>query len=167
MTGILPIRKENFEFTNRDCINFALMFLADVKSHYDDILSTVTQSEWVLFRDGLIFYLSVELLTQTKDTIDLLDQTKNLECKKDLANCLLKRLEELQRPVLGLNWTNLFTMANPNILSIKQLELTRSIETYISCLIVFFGNETNEMDIKIKIDQQFDQLIKNDRLPGK
>ena len=144
-----------------------MSFLADIRSHYEDILSTVTESEWVLFRDGLIFYLSVELLTQSTDTICLIDQTKNVQCQKDLANCLLKRLEELQRPVLGLNWTNLFTMADANMLSIKQLELTKSIETYVSCSIVFFGNAKNETEIKKKIDQQFDRLIKNERLPGK
>jgi hypothetical protein len=167
MTGVLPIRKENFELTNRDGIKFASLFLEDVKSHYDDILSTVTEHEWISFRDGLLFYLSVELLTQSKDTIDLIDQTKNIECKKDLANCLLKRLEELQRPVLGLNWTNLFTMVDPNILSIKQLELTRSIQTYITCLVFFFENDTSEMEIKKKIDRQFDELIRTEHLPGK
>jgi hypothetical protein len=167
MTGILPITKKNFDLTNRNTINFAIALISDIKEHYDHIFSTVTTEEWKLFRNGLVLYLSIEFLSQSKDTINLIHQMKNNECKKDLANVLLQRFEELQKPVLGLNWTELFTIVDPKILTLKQLELTRSIQTYITSVIQFLGININEMQIQDRLSRQFDQLIFDERLPGK
>ncbi len=166
MTGLLPITKKNFDL-NRDTINFAIALISDIKEHYDLIFSTITAEEWDLFRDGLVLYLSIELLSQSKDTINLIDQMKNDQCKKDLANILLKRLEELEKPVLGLNWTNLFTLVDPNILTLKQLRLTKSMQTYIPSLVQFVEMNINEIEIHENINRHFDDLIFEERIPGK
>ena len=167
MTGILPIVPAKFQLDNPEAIKFVRNLLEDIRAHYPDILANVIESDWITFRDGLVFYFSIELLTQSKDTIQLIEQMQVEDLRRDLANCILKRLEEFQRPVLGLNWTNLFNHVDPNILSINQLGLTRSIETYINCLVIFFGQEWTDTEISQKINRHFDDLIRTDRLPGK
>ncbi|CAF0809248.1 unnamed protein product [Rotaria sordida] len=165
MTGLLPITKSNFDLTSHFVINFALAMIDDIKEHYDHLFATVSVGDWPLFRDGLTLYLSIELLSKSKDTIELVHQMKNEQCKKDLANVLLQRLELLQRPVLGLNWTSLFTIVDPNILTLKQLELTRSIQTYITSLVQIVGMNITEMEITDTIVRHFDRLIYEDCLP--
>jgi len=167
MTGLLPITKLNFDLNSKDTIHFTSALIDDIKDHYDHIFATITTNEWLLFRDGLILYLSIELLSKSDDTITLIHRMKNEQCKKDLANVLLQRLEELQRPILGLNWTDLFTLVHPNILTLKQLELTTSIQIYITSLVQIVGINRNEMEIRDTIIRQFDKLVYEDRLPGK
>lgn len=167
MSGVLPITKKNFDITNRDTINFSVALLSDLQEHYDKIFSTVTTEEWNLFRNGLVLYLSIEFLTQSKETIKIVHRIKNTQCKKDLANVLLQRLEEIQKPVLGLNWTELFSLVDPNILTLKQLELTRSIEIYITSLVQFVERNINEIEIHEQLKRHFDQLIFEKRLIGK
>jgi hypothetical protein len=167
MTGLLPITKTNFDLTSQYTTNFACALIDDIKEHYDHLFSTITVHEWPLFRDGLSLYICIDLLSKVTDTITIIHRVKNDECKKDLANVLLQRLEQLQRPVLGLNWTDLFTIVDPNVLTLKQLGLTGSIQTYITSLVQFVGMNINEMEISDKIVRHFDQLIFEDRLTGK
>jgi len=167
MTGLLLITKKNFDLTNRDAINFTIALISDIEEHYDNIFSGIKSEEWPLFRDGLVLYLSIELLSQSKNTMNLIHQMKNKDFKKDLANVLLKRLEEFQKPILGINWTNLFTLVDPNILTLKQLELTGSIQIYVTSLVQIVGMNINEMELREKVDRHFDQLIYDERLPGK
>lgn len=167
MTGILPIVPAKLQVDNPEAIQFVRTITEDIHQHYLNILANVTESDWTRFRDGLVFYFSIELLTESKNTIELIEQMQVEDLRRDLANCILKRLEEFQRPVLGINWTNLFNHVDPNILSIKQLSLTRSIQTYITCLIIFFGQEWADPEIGQKIHRNFDELIRTDRLLGK
>ena len=167
MTGLLPVTKINFDSNNHYTINFTWALTEDIKEHYDHIFATITSEEWPLFRRGLTLYLSIELLSKSGDTITLINRMKNEECKKDLANVLLQRLDELQRPILCLNWTDLFTLVDPTILTLKQLELTGSIEIYVTSLVRIIGINGNEMEIRDTIVRQFDQLVYEDRLPGK
>ncbi|CAF3301427.1 unnamed protein product, partial [Rotaria sp. Silwood2] len=139
--------------------NFTLALIDDIKEHYDNLFSIVSVGDWHLFRDGLTLYLSIELLSKSKDTIELVHRMKNERCQKDLANVLLQRLELLGRPVLGLNWTSLFTIVDPNILTLKQLELTGSIKTYITSLVQIVGMNINEVELSDKIIRHFDRLI--------
>ena len=166
MTGILPIPVQYIKIDNLDANKFLGMILDDIRLHYNHILANVSGKDWNSFRDGLVFYFSHELLSQAKDTIKYLEQMQVEELRMDLANCLLQRLDELQRPVLGVNWTNLFNVVNPNVLSINQLSLTRSIETYITLLMIFYRAKSKEIDISKKIDRHFDESIRQDRLPG-
>ncbi|CAF2385070.1 unnamed protein product [Rotaria sp. Silwood2] len=159
MTGLLPIIKTNFDLTSHFVINFTLALIDDIKEHYDNLFSIVSVGDWHLFRDGLTLYLSIELLSKSKDTIELVHRMKNERCQKDLANVLLQRLELLGRPVLGLNWTSLFTIVDPNILTLKQLELTGSIKTYITSLVQIVGMNINEVELSDKIIRHFDRLI--------
>jgi hypothetical protein len=167
MTGILPITKGNFDLTSQFTTNFAAALIDDIKEHYDHLFSTITLNEWPLFRDGLTLYICIDLLSKPKDTITIVHRVKNEECKKDLANILLQRLEDLHRPILGLNWTGLFTLVDPNILTLQQLGLTESIQTYVTSLVQIVGMNIKEMDLSDKIIRHFDQLIFEDRLPGK
>ena len=167
MTGLLPITRNNldvnFHFTN----NYVHVLIDDVKEHYDNLFALLTDHDWPLFRDGFSLYLAVELLSRTNDTLALVHQVRNEDCKRDLANVLLKRLEILQRPVLAVNWIDLFTLADPNILTLKQLQLTRSVETYIKSLAKILDKHTNEMDLDTKVIRHFDESIAEDRLTGK
>ncbi|CAF3395094.1 unnamed protein product [Rotaria sp. Silwood1] len=165
MTGLLPITKVNFDLSSHFVVNFTLALIDDIKEHYDNLFATVSLSDWPLFRDGLTLYLAIELLSKPKDTIELVHQMKNEQYKKDLANILLKRLESLGRPVLGLNWTSIFTTVDSNILTLKQLELTRSIKTYVTSLVQIVGMNISEMELSDKIIRHFDRLIYEDCLP--
>ncbi|UJR36511.1 hypothetical protein I4U23_029232 [Adineta vaga] len=164
MAGILPITKSNFDLTSHSTTKFALAVTDNLREHFDQIFAPITNEDWPLFRHGLILYLSIELLIQSSDTITLIHRMKNEYCKKDLANVLLKRLEDLQRPVLGLNWTDLFKLVDSNIVSLKQLELTERIPIYISSLVQVLGIQKDNHAIHDEIIRQFDQLIFEDRL---
>lgn len=167
MTGILPVPIEYIKIDNVESMKFLQLILGDIRLHYNHILANVTKRDWISFRDGLVFYFSHELLSQPKDTMKFIEEMQVEELQIDLANCLLQRLEELQRPVLGLNWTNLFNLVDSSVLSINQLNLTRSIETYITCLMIFFRTKSNDADIVGKINRHFDDSIRQDRLPGR
>lgn len=167
MTGLLPITKDNFHSFQYDVRNFSIALLSDLKEHYNKIFSTIKADEWNLFRDGLVLYLSIDFLTQSKDTIQLIHQMKNNQCKIDLANVLLQRLEELQKPVLALNWTDLFSIVDPSILTLKQLQLTRSIEIYVTSLVEFVRINNYQVNTSEKLKRHFNELIFDERLQGK
>ena len=166
MTGLLPITEINFDLSSHFTKNFTLALLDSIREHYDHLLSTVTSADWPLFRSGLVLYLSIELLSQSNNTITLIHQMKNEECKQDLAHVLLQRLEELQKPILDLNWSSLFEIVNPEIISLKQLELTRSITTYIMSLVRFVGVNGHKKEISDNVIHHFDRLVYENRLPG-
>ncbi|CAF3343766.1 unnamed protein product [Rotaria socialis] len=165
MIGLLPVKKTNFDLTSHSTTQFAFALIDDIKEHYDDLFATITTGDWPLFRDGLTLCLALELLSKSKDTILLVHQMKNEACKKDLANALLLRLEYLERPVLGLNWISLFTIVDPNIFSVKQLELTGSIATYITSLVQIVGMNIDKMEVADETIRHFDKLIFEDCLP--
>ena len=166
MTGLLPITRTNLDITFHFTRNFTGVLIEDIKEHFDHLFALLNDRDWPLFRDGFSLYLAIELLSRTGDTVALVHRLRNEDCKRDLANVLLKRLETLQRPVLGQNWIDLFTMVDPNILTLKQLQLTRSIETYIMSLVKILEKHVNEMDMDTKIIRHFDGSITDDRLTG-
>ena len=167
MTGSLPITKKNFKLTNRDSIGFTSAVLADIKEHSENIFSSVKLEEWVLFRDGLVIYLCSELLSESSDTINLVHQMQNEEYKRDLATTLLLKLEELQRPILALNWTSIFTLVDPTVLTLNSLQLTQSMETYITSLVQVLMAKEPDIKMSGQITDQFNELIRQERLPGK
>ncbi|CAF1549778.1 unnamed protein product, partial [Adineta ricciae] len=164
MMGILPIAKSNFDVKSHFTVNFTLAMTGTLREHFDKVFATVNQDEWPLFRDGLVLFMSIEFLIKAGDTMTLIHRMKNEQCKKDLANVLLQRLEELQRPIIGLNWTDLFALVDQNILTLKQIELTESIPIYITSLIQILEIEKNSSTLQDQVIRQFDNLIFESRL---
>ena len=159
MMGILPIAKSNFDVKSQFTVNFTLAMTGTLREHFDKVFATVHQDEWPLFRDGLVLFVSIEFLIKADDTMTLIHRMKNEECKKDLANVLLQRLEELQRPIIGLNWTDLFALVDQNILTLKQIELTESIPIYITSLVQILGIEKNNSVLEDQVILQIANVI--------
>lgn len=166
MTGVLPITRMNFDINSHEVRNFTAALVDDVQEHYDDILSTVTTDEWPLFRNGLCLHMAIELLSKQKNTTTLVERMKNETCKKDLVNVLLLQLEMLQKPILNVNWTTLLAIADPNIISLQLLGLTRSIQIYITSLLQYILLHIDEVNLSDQVNHHFDTLVFEDHLPS-
>jgi len=166
MIGVLPIEKKNLDLRKREIKNFIAPILDFVRDNYTAILSTVTVEDWLLFRNGLVICLLFDLLTEQKDTIKLVHAIPDVDQKQNLATVLLKKLEEFQKPILGLNWTSIFPLVDPNGLSLNSLELTQSMETYVTSLISILHAKGYSEATVTEVNQHFDDLVRRERLPG-
>ena len=166
MIGVLPIEKKNFDLRKRELKNFIAPVLDFVRDNYMAILETVSVEHWLLFRNGLVICLLFDLLTEQKDTIKLVHAIPDVDQKQNLATALLKKLEEFQKPILGLDWSSIFPLVDPNDLSLNSLELTQSMETYITSLISILHAKGYSEATVTEVSQHFDDLVRRERLPG-
>ena len=167
MTGLLPIKKKNIDLSNGRMIKIALAFLENAKEDYNNILREISTQEWPLFRDGLVLYLSFEMLNQANDTINLVRSIPDEEWKKDLAIVLLQRLAELKKPILGRNWTDLFSLVDPISITLDHFQLIDSMQMYVTILARILEVESNSTMIHSQLSGYFDQMIHGEYLPGK
>ena len=109
----------------------------------------------------------IQAVTESVNTIQLIELIENEVWRRDLANLVLQQLAIFQLPVLATNWTDLFSFVDPAVIDLKQLGLARSIETYIELLLAVLPKTAGEMRLNERIIEHFDLMIYDDRLMGK
>jgi hypothetical protein len=167
MTGLLPINAKNFNLKAEVTTRFAQVILDDIMEYFNDLFNLVNESEWILFRDGLTYYLIFALHSQQKSTINMIRQIQNQTYQRDLARSLLNRLEGLQSVTLDDTTIELFSLVDSIDLSLKQLTLTRTIPTYIMGLTRMMSQHIHTRITNTDIEVHFNNLIVHNYLPGR
>ena len=168
MIGSLNVTSTNLDPEYQAVRIFSKRLIEDMKQHEEKIFQLVSDENWPNFSNGLAICLSVQLVTDPTESIQIVEKISNEKRRRDLATLLIKRLEQLNRPVISADWTKIFQFLDPQIITLRQFELTRSIEVYLYSLIVVLQQKPTTRDFTDdELVVRFDQLIYQDRLIGK
>lgn len=158
MLGLLiPLNNESFDQNSISAQQFIRKLAVHVQTNFRQLLNIVDKHEWSLFKNGLALLLSFELVYQQIDhlqpnTLILLYQINNQKQRQEIANELLQQLHKQQQPLsINSNWTDLFTLVDPEIINIKQLDLADTFESFISCI--------TKISTVLQVHHQFEQDI--------
>lgn len=168
MIGSLNVTSTNLDLDYQAVRIFSKRLIEDLKENQEKIFQLVSDENWTHFSNGLAICLSVQLITDPTESIRTVKKISNEKHRRDLATLLIKRLEQLNRPVISADWTNIFQLVDPQIITLRQFELTQSIEVYLYSLIVVLQQKpTTRNFTDDELVTRFDQLIYQDRLIGK
>ena len=162
MLSILPINKENFLIDNTSLNSLASELYDYIKMHLDELLKTTGNNEWLEFVQGLIIFMSAQMLgTQIIfNTFSLLDQMINYQDKRQLiGNLLLKRIVELQMPIKNDNWANLFPLITDKRLLHNCLDLVTTLDDYLIVLQYIIRTNSINEQMQMELTKNFDKLI--------
>jgi hypothetical protein len=162
MLAMLPIDKDNFKIDNTSLSSLASELYDYIKMHLDDLLKTTDNNEWLEFVQGLIIFMSAQMLgTQTIfNTFSLLDQMINYQDKQQLiGNLLVKRIVELQMPIKNDNWVNLFPLITDKHLLHNCLDLVTTLDDYLNILQHIIRNNSINEQMQMELTKHFDKLI--------
>ncbi len=125
-----PIRKENFD---RNCLSaseFIHKIMCHIRTDFLHLLKFETKDGLAILSAFELFYQKLEHSNDNK--LDYLHQISDEKLREDIANKILLQLSRLEQPIIAnSNWTDLFTMVNPQEIKINYLNLAASFETLI------------------------------------
>jgi hypothetical protein len=140
MIGILSINEQNFDRWNACSIPFAHEIMIHLRENFANLCRVVNDIEWILFQRGLAILVSIELLQYrsndfNENKVIFLQQIPDPTRRKLAAYKTLSRLHKINLPIFNdVSWTDLFTMIDPTKIDINHLNLTNSIETFVTCI---------------------------------
>ncbi|CAF4450434.1 unnamed protein product, partial [Rotaria sp. Silwood2] len=124
MIGILPLTKNNLDTIYLSSTKIFPLITNKIFECWNDIMGSVFETEMVSFEDGvakllcLKLWLTITFIPNSKDTsgetISLLRRMPAEEKRQEIINIMLKQLVEINNPLQGSTWTELFDLANPN-----------------------------------------------------
>ena len=165
MIGFLNVTNTNLALDYAPVRQFSQSLVEDLNQHHEKVFQLVTDKDWPHFCNGLSVFLAIQLVTNPAKLINIVQRISHIEHRGELANLLIRRLEQLNRSVISADWISLFTLVDPQTITLRQLELTRSIEIYLLASIAVLQRnlpERNFTDEDFAV--RFDQLIYEDLL---
>ncbi|CAF1226527.1 unnamed protein product [Rotaria sordida] len=140
--------------------------------HWDDIMDST--SELISFEGGLAKLLCLKLWLTTifipnlKDTsgevISLLRRIPADIKRQQIIDIMFNQLAEVNSPLQGSGWTELFDLVDPNQLKFKDLELITSISSYVKYFIkIAIITKSKNIDVKEKVEQLIQDFVNTNR----
>ncbi|CAF1541556.1 unnamed protein product, partial [Rotaria sp. Silwood1] len=118
--------------------------LSSIAQQYDGVIDSASGDKSDSFENAVVkflclkLWLTTEFIENKKDTsgeiIELIHRIQE-EKRKKVVSGMLKLLVEINSPIQGSKWTELFNLVEPNQLKFKHLRLTTSIDAYLKYLI--------------------------------
>lgn len=141
MMGLLsPMKKETFHRNCAAAQQFTSKMMSEMRRHLNTLMEVINRSEWDMMKLGFGLLCCFDLLFEKMDdveanTLDLLVQISEKELREDLTYVILQQLSQLDKPIAtSINWTNLFTLINPQKININHLNAACSFETFVLCI---------------------------------
>lgn len=174
MIGCLPLDKKNFNVTNEYVRKLSTMVLSKVSQQLVEIFETMNEKKWLLFKDGLIILMSIEILNNESlntdyDAISLINRIPEDNNKQQyIANEFFQKLISLRLPVVRTNWIKLLSFVNDEQLNLNCLCLVATFDHFLYCLNRIVPLCTIDDKSKDKISTIFeDKLRHNDIITRK
>jgi hypothetical protein len=150
----------------------------NIFQYWDDIISSVSETELDLFNDGvsklfcLKLWLTKKFIPNSIDTsgeiIPLLRRIPVEENRQKVINTMLKVLVEISRPLQGSEWTELFDMTIPDQLELEHVELITSFGSYLKYLFqIVTTTKLKNINIKDKIEIFIEDFLNKNRFTRK
>jgi len=173
MLALLPLNRENMIIGSEAARQFASIVLKKLSEKVQTIWATIAESEWPLFREGLITLYCIKLHHQeseneTDDPFLLLSMMSDEARRQEIVTKLLTVLGDLQCSLPRKQEVILYALVDRDHLTLEHLEMTTSLETYISYLIQLvrdYQGDHNQLEEKIQI--QLDKLLKENHFRSK
>jgi hypothetical protein len=175
MIALLPINEENIIIGSEAARIFTSMILNTLSEKLLDVWTTMVDTEWSSFRDGLIKLCCIRLLNRqvsekpaNSNTLNLLSMIPKPEQKQEIAMKLLNLFSDLRRSLPEKHEVPLYSLVGEHHLTLEHLELTTSLETYIKYLTqLVIAHQTDIKELEQKIEKQLDKLLKEKRFSSK
>jgi len=140
MISVLPLEKNNFYVTDDYARKLSAIILRLISKHVSTIFEEMNESDWILFEDGLVILMSIEMLNDENlnmeyDSITLLTRIPTKDNKQKLiANTLFKKLMQLKLQINRDNWIDLLNFVDNNNLAFDCLDLATTFDHIRCCL---------------------------------
>ncbi|CAF1118854.1 unnamed protein product [Rotaria sp. Silwood1] len=145
MIGILRINQNNIDIIHLSSKEHVPCILSSIFKHCDGVIDSVSRDDFDFFENSVATFLCLKLWLTTEfienkkdtsgETIELIRRIRQEEKRHKVVSGMLKLLVQINSPIKGSKWTELFSLAGPNQLSLEHLELITSIEAYLNYLI--------------------------------
>ena len=176
LVGLLKISRESFSLLSSPTKEFTDYIICRMTNYLDNIMASVTEDEWVLFKNGLATIVCIHLLSQASASPDLvknncaaLDSLARISSRnkvEDIANTILERLDDLKRPISNLCWHELLTLVSSDRIRLDHLKFNRSFDSYLTCIGKFSRELALDKNFKQNVAQHFDDLVHNNHFPS-
>jgi hypothetical protein len=165
MLALLPLNRENMTIGSEAARLFASIVLKTLSNNLQTIWTTITGSEWPLFREGLITLYCIILHHQglekeTDDPFRLLSMIPDEAWRQETAMKLVDLLRNLQCSLPRNQEVMLYTLVGNDNLTLEHLQMATSLETYISYLTQFIiAHQEDYTSLEEKIQIQLNKLL--------
>ncbi|CAF1340065.1 unnamed protein product [Adineta steineri] len=170
MTALLPINRENMTVGSEAAKLFASIVLKHLSERSQEIWTTVIDSEWLSFSEGLVKLCCIQLLDgqvsieQTNDYFIILSTIPDKTRREETVIKLLTLLNNLRYTLPRNQDVALYSLIDQNHLTLEHIELAASLETYISYLTQFvLSHQEDPNELHEKIQTQLDKLLSEKR----
>ena len=176
MVGLLDMNKNNLSLQSSQTENVVKKILFFIIDSLNGIIGSVPPDEWPLFKNGLSIIICIQLfvealphmrkLAKNSFTMEFLKHISNQNQIEDVADNILKHVENWNRTILDCHWSELLTLVNPRSIQPKHFEFNHSFQTYFSYIARFFPALALDVNYRHNISRHFDGLMMNDRFPS-
>ena len=173
MMAPLPINGENMLIGSEAAQLMVSITLQNLKRNFQAGWTAISESEWISFREGLVILSCIRLYHQDAGNnadcpLDLLPMICDQRRQQDVADKLVNFLGDLGCTLPKHQEVILFTLIGQNILTLKHLEMTRSLDTYVGYvaqLLTSHQNDSTQLEGEIQL--QLDTLIPKNHFASK
>jgi hypothetical protein len=173
MVTPLPIDQENMLIGSEAAQLFASIVLRILSENLQTVWTTIVDTEWASFRDGLVTLCCIKILygqeteKEAYDSVNLIAMIPEETRRQETATKLLDLLSDLRRTLPENQEVALYALVGPEHLTLEHLKLAASLETYISYLTqLMISNQVDDKQLDEKIQIQLDKLLKENHFPS-
>lgn len=176
MVGLLDINKNNFTLQSPQTKQFVKQMLFFIVNDLNSITTSVTPDEWPLFKNGLSIMVYIQLsiraslpknaIEKSPFTLKFLTCISDQNRIKDVANSILKYVDNWNQSILDCDWSELLTMVTSCFIRPKHFEFNHSFQSYFTYIIKFIRALALDNHYKQNISQHFDVLVLKDHFPS-
>lgn len=141
-----------------------MAILQNVFNDFDNLLESLTLTEWTMFAEGFATLLYIRFLIekhavghpniQNTDAFALLCRIPVSDRYRTIANAVLTRFNTFEQTLSSSNWSELMIRVSTDRFLFTILEKTKSIEEFFTSITQTLGKcgQVNDFQNKLQID---------------
>jgi hypothetical protein len=169
MIGLLTNSKEHLSTKSSSVTNFIQNILNYAAEDFIKIFGCVTADEWLLFKNGLVISLCIQLSSEkqsTRNSIEkdsivlvLLRSIVERNKRREIADAVLSFLKDPYQNLSESNWIELLTFVSFDRVELKYFQSSPSLDTYFSQILKLSEAFVSDKNFQTNLADSFQQLV--------